>query len=159
MNDEIEQRLIRKARRGDQGAFTLLFQEHHLALFRFAYRLTGSVADADDIVQKCFLGMLSRSNGFDPNRSPLRSYLFGAVRNQALKRLRRREDANPGLPLTTDTPSPETGAIREEVCQAVARAVWQLPDTQREVLLLAHYEQMSLGVCPSIGLQERQPCC
>jgi DNA-directed RNA polymerase specialized sigma24 family protein len=32
-----------------------LFDEHHKLLFRFAYRLTGWVADAEDIVQVCYL--------------------------------------------------------------------------------------------------------
>src|SRR5437879_1279264 len=43
--------LVKAARRGGEAAFLQLFDEHHLPLFRFAYRLTGSVADAEDIVQ------------------------------------------------------------------------------------------------------------
>ena len=60
--------LVKAAREGREAAFLQLFDEHHLPLFRFAYRLTGSVADAEDIVQECFLGaaasgMLVRSRG------------------------------------------------------------------------------------------------
>ena len=45
----------RQPERGGKRALLQLFDEHHLPLFRFAYRLTGSVADAEDIVQECFL--------------------------------------------------------------------------------------------------------
>src|ERR1700683_1035530 len=83
--------LIRDARRGKEAAFLRLFDDHHLPLFRFAVRLTGSTADAEDIVQECFLALLRPDCGFDPRRSAIRTYLFGAVRNQALNRLRRRD--------------------------------------------------------------------
>src|SRR5215813_6552010 len=65
-----------------------LFDEHHAPLFRFAYRLTGSIADAEDIVQACFLELLRPECCYDPVRAPLRTWLFGIVRNQSLKWLR-----------------------------------------------------------------------
>jgi RNA polymerase sigma-70 factor (ECF subfamily) len=71
----------------------------------------------------------------------MRTYLFGVVRNQSLKRRRRidyQPDAKHGR-------SPEGEMLRTEVEDAVARAVLELPDTQREVLILAHYEQLPLG--------------
>ena len=58
-----------------KAAFTRIFDEHHLPLFRFAYRLTGSMADAEDIVQECFLGLLRADCGFDERRTSLRTYL------------------------------------------------------------------------------------
>jgi DNA-directed RNA polymerase specialized sigma24 family protein len=42
---------VRSSERVGEG-FPELFDEHHLPLFRFAYRLTGSVADAEDVVQE-----------------------------------------------------------------------------------------------------------
>jgi RNA polymerase sigma-70 factor (ECF subfamily) len=41
--------------------------------------------------------------------------------------------------------SPENEAARAEMEDAVARAVMRLPDTQREVLILAHYEHLPLA--------------
>jgi RNA polymerase sigma-70 factor (ECF subfamily) len=115
------------------------FDEHHAPLFRFAWRLTGSVADAEDIVQECFLALLRPGCAFDPNRTAPRTYLFGAVRNQALKRLRR-----PAVPADAQAPpTPERECYDGELKQVVAAAIGQLPEGQREVLLLAHYEQMA----------------
>ena len=62
----------------DLAAFTRLFEDHHAPLFRFAYRLTGSLADAEDVVQECFLTLL-RPNAYDPDRTPIRTYLFGML--------------------------------------------------------------------------------
>ena len=47
-------------------------------------------------------------------------------------------------PEPTDHRTPEIEAVRGEMADAVARAIAELPETQREVLLLAHYEQLSL---------------
>ena len=136
------------------GEFTRAFDEHHLALFRFAYRLTGSAADAEDIVQECFVGLLRANCGFDERRAPLRTYLFGAVRNQASKRYRSREDAEAAPVATPDPRSPERELLRAEMENTVARAVLGLPDTQREVLVLAHYEQMPLAeIAEVLGIE------
>jgi RNA polymerase sigma-70 factor (ECF subfamily) len=137
------ERLIRDARRGKEEALLHLFDQHHAPLFRFAWRLTASMADAEDIVQECFLGLLRPDCGFDPSRSAIRTYLFGAVRNQALKRLSRREQ---GVALEpADRRTPEMEALRSEVSGAVAAAIAELPETQREIVLLAHYEQLPLA--------------
>jgi RNA polymerase sigma-70 factor (ECF subfamily) len=124
------------------------FDEHHALLFRFAYRLTGSVADAEDIVQACFLELLKPECSYDAERAPLRAWLLGIVRNQSLKRLRQR--AEPALPQREDAGSPEHEALRSEVGDAVRRAVLALPETQREVLILAHYEQLPLAEIAAI---------
>jgi RNA polymerase sigma-70 factor (ECF subfamily) len=141
--------LVRAARRGGEAAFLQLFDEHHLSLFRFAYRMTGSVADAEDIVQECFLELLRPGCSYDPGRTSVRTYLFGVVRNQSLKRRRKNElageDGGEDSVDARHDRSPESQVLRTELDDVVARAVRQLPDTQREVLILAHYEQMPLG--------------
>src|SRR5215510_3104118 len=106
------------------------FDEHHVPLFRFAYRLTGSVADAEDIVQTCFLELLQPDCSYDAERAPLRTWLFGVVRNQSLKRMRLK--TNPVLPGVNDSPSPEREVLRAEVEEVVRKAVLALPELQRE---------------------------
>lgn len=136
--------LFREMRDGTEAAFLQLFDEHYLPLYRFAYRLTGSVSDAEDVVQECFLELLRPGCSYDPGRTGMRIYLFGAVRNQCLKRRRK----NALSPENRSEPrahgSPESQVLRTELEELVARAVMELPDTQREVLILAHYEQLPL---------------
>jgi RNA polymerase sigma-70 factor (ECF subfamily) len=136
---------VEAARRGREADFLQLFEDHHRPLFRFAYRLAGSVADAEDVVQECFLELLRPGCGYDPQRTSIRTYLFGVVRNQSLKRrAKNRLAAVDGLDNST-VKSPEDRLLRTEVADAVAEAVTQLPETQREILILAHYEQMPLA--------------
>jgi RNA polymerase sigma-70 factor (ECF subfamily) len=73
---------------GDQAAFIQLYECHRAAIFRFAYRLSGSVEAAEDITHDCFLSLIKRPDGFQPNRASLRTYLLSASRNLWLKQLR-----------------------------------------------------------------------
>lgn len=136
---------VKAARKGREAAFLELFDEHHLPLFRFAYRLTGSLADAEDIVQECFLELLRPGCSYDPARASLRTYLFGVVRNQSLKRRRKNDLAGDDGLDAKHARSPESEILRAELEDVVARAVMRLPDRQRAVLILAHYEQMPLA--------------
>jgi RNA polymerase sigma-70 factor (ECF subfamily) len=129
----------------EQTALLQLFDEHHKPLFRFAYRLTGSVTDAEDVVQECFLELLRPACSYDPKRTPPRTYLFGVVRNQSLKRMRRNTAGAEAELEASQLRSPESEYLKTELGDAVARAVMRLPETQREVLVLAHYEQMPLA--------------
>jgi RNA polymerase sigma-70 factor (ECF subfamily) len=114
-------------------------------LFRFAYRMTGSVADAEDIVQECFLAALGPNSAYDASRTPLRTYLFGVARNQALKVLAKRPVTAEDGERVSGAHSPERAALHGEMEAAVARAVRRLPEGQREALILAHYEELPLA--------------
>lgn len=129
----------------DSDSFLQLFDDHHLQLFRFAYRMTGSVADAEDVVQECFLELLRPGGSYDPKRTPIRTYLFGVVRNQSLKRLAKGVPPGEEVQQVWNGRSPEGEVLRTEMEHVVARAVRQLPEGQREALILAHYEQMPLA--------------
>lgn len=151
MNDgATEGDLLRRAGRGDEPAFRLLYERHRSPVFRFACRMLGSDGAAEDVTQECFLSVLRRAEAFDPDRASLRTYLCAIARNLALKQLRRR-----GQETTRDDP-PETTArgvgsdplrevIEAEAAAAVRREVEALPPLQREVVVLFEYEELSLA--------------
>src|SRR5262249_36486110 len=67
----------------------LLFQEHHDQVFRAAYRVTGSIVDAEDVLQTVFLRLVRRKEKLDLSPSP-GSYLHRAAVNASLDLLRSR---------------------------------------------------------------------
>jgi len=111
-------------------------------LFRFAYRMTGSAAAAEDIVQDCFVTLWQKPDAYDPERGAARAFLLGIARNLVLKRWRgeaRYADEEAEAP--SCDPIDLVGMERSE---AVAAAVQALPPLQRETLVLAEYEEMPL---------------
>src|SRR5215831_9859374 len=122
--------------------FRTAFEEHKDAVYRFAWRMMNSAAAAEDIAQDVFLSLLRLPHQFDPNRGRLRSFLLGITRNLVLKRWR---DEHQWEPLDDEHFAARPIDIeRSETAKIVGEAVRSLPPLQREVLILAEYEELSL---------------
>jgi RNA polymerase sigma-70 factor (ECF subfamily) len=118
------------------------FEEHKHAVYRFAWRMMNSPAAAEDVAQDVFLSLLRLPGRFDPNRGQLRPFLLGITRNLVLKRWR---DENQWEELADEQIVAAPANIeRNETSQIVAEAVRALPVLQREVLILAEYEELPL---------------
>jgi RNA polymerase sigma-70 factor, ECF subfamily len=151
-----DERLLAEAGRGREAAFLELYERHRDAVFRFAYRLLGSVELAEDVTHDCFLSLLRRPASFDPRRASLKTYLLAATRNLAMKHFRslRGEDA---LEELTNEPSgpkarePLRRLLDEELAVAVRQAIDELPPLQREALVLFEYEELPLSEIAAIA--------
>src|SRR5205807_8213855 len=81
--------LLRRAGKGDEEAFTLLYRRHQAALYRFALRMSGNAWAAEEIVQDVFMTLMGDPKKFDPERGTLGAFLYGITRNRVLKHLER----------------------------------------------------------------------
>src|SRR5690349_24859104 len=71
------------------GELETLFQTHHGRVFRTAQRITGSAADAEDVLQTVFLRLIKGQETYDLSRNP-EAYLSRAAINASLDLLRSR---------------------------------------------------------------------
>jgi RNA polymerase sigma-70 factor (ECF subfamily) len=145
-----DEKLLHRASRGDETAFLALYERHRETVFRFAYRMLGSAALAEEVTHDCFLSLMRRPEGFDASRAALRTYLYAAVRNLAAKHFRRHGGETPVDELDDEPPAAEReGPLRrlldEELSEEVRRAVAALPPLQREVVVLVEYEDLTLA--------------
>jgi RNA polymerase sigma-70 factor (ECF subfamily) len=123
--------------------FHVVFDQHKDAVYRFAWRMSGSAATAEDITQDVFVALLRYPGRFDPARGVLRAFLLGIARNLALKRWRAEHRFEP---LDDEALDPEPIDVdRGEVGEIVGRAVRVLPPLQREVVVLVEYEGLTLA--------------
>lgn len=122
--------------------FREAFDRNKDVLFRFAYRMTGSQAAAEDVVQDCFTALWRKPEAYEPGRGALRAFLLGMARNRVLKQWR---DDRPQEELEDDSAACEPVDLAEaERGEMVSAAIAKLPPLQREVVVLAEYEEMSL---------------
>ncbi|HEX8650261.1 MAG TPA: RNA polymerase sigma factor [Pyrinomonadaceae bacterium] len=146
-----DERLLKRASRGDEAAFLLLYERHRDAVYRFAYRLLGSVALAEDVTHDCFLSLIKQPERFDPGRAvQLRTYLYAAARNLAMKHFRRQGHEAAVEEIREEPRVPEAHAplrklLDEELSTEVRRAINELPPLQREALILFEYEELTLA--------------
>jgi RNA polymerase sigma-70 factor, ECF subfamily len=154
-----EAELLRRAARGDEVAFLLLYERHRTPVFRFASRMLGSPQQAEDVTQECFLAVLRRPEAFCEERASLRTYLCAIARHLTFRLLRKR-----GQETTVDDPledradafprsgrvDPLQAVIQGEAERAVREAVLALPPLQREAVVLFEYQDMSLAEIASV---------
>jgi RNA polymerase sigma-70 factor (ECF subfamily) len=138
-----ETNLLKEARRGSEEAFVTLYHRYRSLVFRFAWRMTGSVTTAEDVTQECFLALV-RGAAFNGARSSLRNYLFGMARHLVLHQLRvsqREAEESCEAAAPVDILDDFLEAERSEL---VRHAIACLPPLQREAIILFEYEELSL---------------
>jgi RNA polymerase sigma factor (sigma-70 family) len=121
-----------------------LFGEHHRRVLRAAFRVTGNMADAEDVAQAVFLRLAS-ADGPVTNAG---SYLYRAAINGALDLLRRRK-SSPTEPLQSaehvwaagSGSSPETEASGRELGALLRIAIGELPARAAEMFFLRYIEE------------------
>ncbi len=137
---------LTKAYQLDEQALSDIYQMLSPCLYRYAYRLLGNAADAEDIVAETFHRLLlALRHGHGP-RQHLSAYLYRIAHNLITDRYRRH--LPPDLPFDEaleagDDDSPENSApIR--IAQERARvALWKLTPDQRLVITLKYFEGFS----------------
>ncbi|HEV2884953.1 MAG TPA: RNA polymerase sigma factor [Pyrinomonadaceae bacterium] len=148
--NETEELLLLRAGAGDPAAFLEIYERHRSAVFRFAYRLSGTVETAEDITHDCFLSLIRSPENFRAGRGTLRTYLLSAARNLWFKQLRKlgRESAIDEFGddefVAVERP-PLRSLLDDELSLKVKEAVSSLPPLQREALILFEYEELSLS--------------
>jgi RNA polymerase sigma-70 factor (ECF subfamily) len=136
--------LVRRARDGDPAAFEALVDRHYGDCLRYAFRMLGDRADAEEAVQDTFVRAY-RSLWRYRERDQFRAWLLRILANRCRSRaaaLRRRLRNLDAFAASRDTvpasPAPNGGFGR-----AVQRALAALPPDQREAFLLRHLEDLS----------------
>lgn len=74
-------------RNGDEKAFELMFKSHYRSLCNFACSFLGDMDEAEEIVQQVFYTLWAKREGIDVT-STLKSYLFKAVHNSSLNKIK-----------------------------------------------------------------------
>jgi RNA polymerase sigma-70 factor, ECF subfamily len=119
-----------------------LIAEHHRAVYQYAFRLTGSVQDAEDLAQQVFL-IAQRKIGQLRKMDAARSWLFAILRNCFL---RDRHRWRPGLAadfaLNIDAIPDDTPPDRGDGDQ-LQQALNRLPDAFRAVVAMFYFEECS----------------
>jgi len=134
---------------GDTDAFEKLFRTWYEPLHRFAYSYIGSVHGAEDVVQSVFLNIWVQREHWDP-QGTIKSYLFTAVRNEALNVLRHlkvKTDAEHeirSIYYELQHAQEEDERIRSvETEKKIRDSIDQLPPRCRQIFMLSRYSGLT----------------
>jgi RNA polymerase sigma-70 factor (ECF subfamily) len=152
---EDEDGLIGRCLAGDSAAFEPLVERYHRPLFRVAARLLGDREAARDITQTAFLKAYQALATCDRQRRFF-SWIYRIVVNECLNTLRARrptQTLDESVPAPANTRDPiETGETR----QRVRRAILQLSEEQRDVIVLRFFSELRYEqIAAALGIPEK----
>ena len=164
MNEASDRELMQRLARGDREALGPLMERHHRRLFRIALSYLRDVDEAMDAVQETFVKAYQAASRWDPV-SEVAPWLSRIAVNHAIdcyrrrKRRRRTEEPMPDHPIDHDgrwrvgDPSPESEVSGREVGHRIAAALQTLPERQRAIFVLRHYDERSLPeIADALGM-------
>ncbi|HVH57883.1 MAG TPA: sigma-70 family RNA polymerase sigma factor [Vicinamibacterales bacterium] len=154
------------ARDGDSEAFRALVERHGRAVYRLAYRMTGSAQDAEDVVQETFLKAYRQLPRFE-SRANFGTWLHRIAVNCSIDLIRARPHRETGQAdsdleqfgaavESTDATgaSPERLMLSTEVQHRIGEAMTKLSRMERAAFMLRHFEGRSIEeISQSLGLK------
>lgn len=157
MAETSDEQLISSFRGGDEQAFTQLVRRYEKRLYNYLLRFLGQASWAEDVFQETFLQVHISAGSFDTRRR-FQAWLYTIATNKARDYLRshaRRHtvqltsiDDQTGSNqlwdqlLAENTTAADILDLKEQK-EIVRRAVAQLPDHLRQILILGYFERLS----------------
>jgi len=147
----IDQELLRQLAKGNEMAFSTLYQRYQGPLYRFVLHTSGNKATAEEVTQEVFMLLIGNPKGYDAAKGTFGGYLFGIARNLTRKITQR---SRLDLPIEEEWLDLDDAAFASdldvladlsnaELLESLRKAVLALPEQYREVVALCDLEEMS----------------
>ncbi|HEY7687214.1 MAG TPA: RNA polymerase sigma factor [Dongiaceae bacterium] len=136
--------LLRRIGAGDGAACAALVDRHLRRITALAGRMLGNRADAEDVAQDVFLRVWQQAPKWRSGEAKFSTWLHRVTLNLCTDRLRRRRETgleSAGDP-PSDAPPPDAGLQDAAIAARVQAALAQLPERQREAIVLCHYQEL-----------------
>lgn len=161
-----DEELMQKVKDGDMRAFDVLVRRWEHRLFNLVYKIVGDYEIAKDVRQEVFLRVYQASRRYRPV-GKFSMWLYRIATNcsiNELKKLKRhrffpltmsyedKEGEQHSLEsiLTDPKPQPDEIIQQSEIAECIRNALNRLPDEQRIVIILRHYEGLKFQEISSI---------
>lgn len=146
-----EHALVEAARAGDEGAIGALYRTYYDLIYRYVLFRVVTPSAAEDLTSQVFLAMVRSLRRFEWQGRPFLAWLYAIAQKQVAfhRRSAGRAPAHVELDaaaeMISDTAGPHATAVQRERRLQLAQALDQLPDSQREVVLLRYILSLSLA--------------
>jgi RNA polymerase sigma-70 factor (ECF subfamily) len=149
-----DQILVWQCKRGDKAAICRVYEKYEEDLLTIAAHLLGDAAGAEDVLQDVFLRFVESLDTFHLTGS-LKAYLSTCVVNRCRDRFRQ-AGRNRTVPMenaehaASAEKTPVQTAIGREELQRISNAMAELPDSQREAVVLHLTGDMKFGAIAAL---------
>jgi RNA polymerase sigma-70 factor, ECF subfamily len=151
-SDISDEALMLRVKNGDHDSFGELLRRYERQLTVFFFRQLRDEDGARDLVMDTFLRVYKAAYKYEP-RAKFSTYIYQIARNLLINESQKREfrktdslddmHENSNLQLAEDTLDPEQELSRRELSDLVTKALNELPEDQRTILILVEYQEFS----------------
>lgn len=138
-----DEQLMERVGKGEIDMLEHLVRRYEKPIYSFIVKMVGNNAEADDIFQETFLRVYQKRKLYR-NGAAVSPWLYKICLNlcrDALRRRSRQKDLPlDDLPLPDPDPGPEQSSLDNFTIRKVIEAISGLPEKQKEVFLLHHYQ-------------------
>lgn len=138
--------LIPLMARGEARAFEALYERHSGAAYSLAYRMVGTRAVAEDVIQEAFLNLWRSGAHYDRGRGSVRTWILGIVHHRSIDALRRnavhskrRADDETAAERLESPDRVDDDVARLDEAATVRKTMEILPADQLKVIELAYF--------------------
>ncbi|PWJ44926.1 RNA polymerase sigma-70 factor [Sediminitomix flava] len=148
--------IIDKIREGDEVAYEQLFRDYYEQLCLYACKYIGEMEQAEEIVQDYFVQLWEKRDGLQVHSS-LKSYLFGAIRNNCLSYFKhqkvRENHRQEVLNTSSEAYSDEEDMSAFEMEQRIHNCINGLPEQRQRIFKMSKFEGLKYKeIAESLGL-------
>lgn len=129
-----------QVRSGEAEMLGVLFDRYQTPLYNFYTKMTQDRALSEDLVQDVFLRILRYRQTYRPG-TPFRAWMYQIARNARVDAMRK---VKPDAPMLTEPAAPASAdsAQQKQEAQLLQRALLQLPEDKREILILSRFQEL-----------------
>lgn len=149
---DTDQELVVQIGQGNLEALGELFLRYQQQVINFSHRMVGDVNIADGVTQDVFVRVLRHADKFNPEQK-VRPWLYAIAANLCRDHLSK-QGRRGTVEMVVEPPSPIAGPLEllatSEECNYVKKAVAELPEIYREIIVMRVYEQLPYAEIASI---------
>jgi RNA polymerase sigma-70 factor, ECF subfamily len=149
--------LVVRAKAGDHGAFTQIYERYAAAIYRYIYFRVGEAELAEDLQAEVFLRMLEGIHRYEDRGWPISAWLYRIAHDRTVDTMRRRKKRQ-HVPLETwggSCDGPESTVGIQLDYEELNRTLYDLTEDQRQVIILRFMSDMSIQeVATTLGRTE-----
>ncbi|WP_317194681.1 RNA polymerase sigma-70 factor [Algoriphagus lutimaris] len=141
-----DQMIFQSIKSGDEKALEMLFKEYYQPLCRYANSYLEDPADAEEVVQSCFIKLWEKRENISI-QSSVKSYLYQIIRNACLNEIKHQKvKKNYGDMITQQgeqhSEASDQSTLKGELEEKIALALQSLPQQCRLIFTMSRFEEL-----------------
>lgn len=154
--DQTDEELVESYYQGNEEALEVLFIRYKMPVFNFSLRILNGRADAEDVTGEVFLSLFAKKYT-QKSGAKFSTWLFTVARNACFTQMRKRKKWTSMWFTKNDSGQceewqiadaadlPNESLVKREEALKVKKAIDELPELQKEALVLREYHDMKYG--------------